>query len=166
MIFLGMMRYLKKKIDTRGQAASMLREIGFKQFDDTVAQTIYSRMEFANLGPPPQRDLMHKSFADSGTFLFERISEFQQRICNLQGPAWRAEFERLCNDEALILRPKWETDWVSLCDGKRFFRDLHSRFGVRVSPLRLKVRIMERLERERADEWVLIESFLREALKA
>ena len=49
--------------------------------------------------------------------------------------------------------------------GKRFFRDLHSHFGVRVSLIRLKVRIMERLEREHADEWVLVESILRDALK-
>lgn len=65
-----------------------------------------------------------------------------------------------------MLRPKWETDWISLCDGKRFFPFLHSRFEVKISPIKLKVRIKERLEYEKDEEWVVVDSFLKDALKS
>jgi hypothetical protein len=43
--------------------------------------------------------------------------------------------------------------------------DLHKRFGIKVKPGRFKIRIMERMAEERADEWILIESILRSALE-
>jgi predicted ATPase len=155
----------RDKIDKRGEAGAILRDIALAQLNDTVATGVYKQMGFGTLGPPPQKELFSKSFAESGEILFDRISTIQQQICNLQKPAWRAEFEKRCDEELAALRPKWATEWILLCDGKRFFRDLHIQFGVKVSLTRLKVRIMERLERMHADEWVLIESILREALK-
>jgi predicted ATPase len=155
----------RDKIEHRGEVLGLFRSIALSQLDDTIAEIVYKRHVFGNLGPPPHKDLYGKSFAESAVLLFARVSEVQGQIGNLQGPVWCAEFERSCQQEASELRPKWDADWISLCDGKRFFRDLHSRFGVKVSPIKLKVRIMERLAREHADGWVLVESVLRDALK-
>ena len=155
----------RHKIETRGEVPGIFHEIAMSQLDDTVAEIVCKRHVFGSLGPPPHRDLFGKSFAESAALLFQRLSSVQQQICNLEGPTWCAEFERYCEGERRILLPKWEAEWISLCNGKRFFSDLHSRFGVKVSPIKLKVRIMERLAREHADEWVLVESVLREALK-
>jgi predicted ATPase len=155
----------RDKIEARGETSGILRGIALTQLNDTVALNIYNQFGFGNLGPPPQRDLYGKTFGESAGLLFGRISSVQNQISSLQAREWCAEFERLCHQELDMLRPKWEQGWVTLCDGKRFFRDLHSRFGIKVTPIKLKVRIMERLERERADEWVLVESILRDALK-
>jgi len=155
----------RHRIETRGEVPGIFHEIAMSQLDDTIAEIVCKRHVFGSLGPPPHRDLFGKSFAESATLLFQRLSSVQQQICNLEGPTWCAEFERSCEEERRTLLPKWEAEWISLCNGKRFFSDLHSRFGVKVSPIKLKVRIMERLARERADEWVLVESVLREALK-
>lgn len=153
------------KIERRGEVPAVLRELALGQLNDTVAEIVAKRHDYGSLGPPPRRDLLGKSFAGSGAYLFDRISTVQQRINSLQRAAWCAQFERACQEELAKSRPKWEQEWISLCDGKRFFRDLHSRFRVKVSPIKLKVRIMERLTRDHADEWVLVESVLREALK-
>jgi predicted ATPase len=155
----------RDKIEKRGEAAGIFHDIALSQLNDTIAEIVYKRLTFGNLGPPPHRDLFGKTFAESAAFLFSRLSIVQSQIANLRGAVWCAEFESRCEAEIAALRPKWEAEWVSLCDGKRFFRDLHSRFGVKVSPTKLKVRLMERLEREHADEWVLVESVLRDALK-
>lgn len=157
----------REKIDQRGVVRGILQEIALSQLDDTIIETVYREQKvFENPGPPPRRDLHGKSFAEGAMLLFDRISAVQQKVCNLQGPSWRAQFESACQKKRTELLPKWEADWVSLCDGKRLFADLQSRYGVKVSPAKFKVRIMERLERDGADEWVLVDSLLREALKA
>jgi hypothetical protein len=155
----------RQRIENRGEALNTLREIALAQLKDTVAKIIYCEIQFGELGPPPQKDLIGKSFDESSAILFARVALVQGQICSLREPEWCAEFKARCEAELAVQRSKWESDWKSLCDGKRFFRDLHSKFGVKVSLIRLKVRIMERLERERGEEWVLVESFLREALK-
>jgi hypothetical protein len=155
----------RDKIDNRGIASAICREIALTQLNDTVATIVYKQMGFGTLGPPAQKELFGKSFAESGVILFDRILKIQEQICNLTSAKWHTEFERRCEEEDAALRPQWDREWVSLCDGKRFFRDLYSRFGLRLPPVKLKVRIMERLERAHAEEWVLIESILRAALK-
>jgi predicted ATPase len=155
----------KDKIETRGEVPGIFREIAFSQLDDTIAEIVYKRHVFGTLGPPPHRDLVGKSFAQSAALLFGQLYLVQQQVCNLQAASWCADFERSCREELALWRPKWEADWITLCDGKRFFHDLQARFAVRVSPIKLKVRIMERLSHWHADEWILIESVLREALK-
>jgi len=135
------------------------------QHNDTAVTNVYKKLEFGSLGPPAQKDLIGKSFAESADILFDRISSVQRQVCNLKKPDWCSEFVVGCEGELAALRQKWESEWISLCDGKRFFRDLYVRFGLRLSPLKLKVRIMERLEHARADEWFLVESILRDALR-
>jgi predicted ATPase len=156
----------RDKIEKRGEAIGIFREIALSQLNDRVAEIVYRRIALGNLGLPSNRDLLGKSFAESANVLFDRIDGVQRQISALKRADWCAEFEARCQAEVTALRPKWDADWVTLCDGKRFFRDLHSRYGVKVSLIRLKVRIMERLERARADEWVLAEGILKDMLKS
>lgn len=152
------------KIDKRGEVPGIFKGIALAQLEDTVADAVYKRFTFERLGPPPRRDLIGKSFSDSASWLFDRILKMQQQVSNLDRATWCASFESECQIEESTLRPKWEADWVTLCDGKRFFQELHRRYRVKIKPSKLKIRIMERMERDHADEWVLIESVLREAL--
>jgi predicted ATPase len=153
------------KIETRGEVPAVFREIALSQLTDTIASIVFRRQVFASLGPPPQKELFGKSFAESAELLFNRISAVQGQICAMQRPSWSVDFQRACEIEQMQLRPKWEAQWITLCDGKRFFHDLQARYGVKVSPTKLKVRIMERLARERADEWVRVEGILKNALR-
>jgi len=156
----------RDKIEQRGEVRATLEKIALGQLNDTIAEIVYKEQRLFEIpGPPSRRELYGKSFAESASLLFDRVSRIQRQVGGLREPDWRAEFERKCQDKRAELLPRWQEDWVALCDGKRFFRDLHSQFGVRVAPARLKVRIMERLARDGAEEWVVVESFLKEALK-
>ncbi len=153
------------RIENRGDVPAIFRDIALSQLDDTIAEIVYKKQAFGSLGLPPHRDLIGKSFAECGGLLFDRISAVQQQLGKIDGPTWRAEFEQSCQKHLVALRPKWQVEWIQLCDGKRFFRDLHFRYKVKVSPIKLKVRIMERLANERAEEWILVENVLKEALR-
>ena len=111
----------RDKIEKRGEVSAIFREIAFQQLNDTVATIVYKHMG-SHPGPPSQKELFNKSFAESGAMLFDRINRIKQQICNLQAPEWRADFEGRCEQQLSTLRPKWDVEWVSLCDGKRFFR--------------------------------------------
>jgi predicted ATPase len=155
----------RDKIQQRGATAALLKEIAMSQLADAAITNVYRRGAFSYFKSPSFKELLGKSPADAAGVVFDRVSELQQQIGGLNRPAWCAEFEKLCQEELELLLVRWEAEWTTLCDGKRFFRDLHSRFGVRVTLIKLKVRIMERLEHEKLDEWILIDSFLKDSLK-
>jgi predicted ATPase len=153
------------KIEKRGEATAIFKQIAFEQLQDTVVDTVYRRTPFENLGPPPRKELVGKSFSESAEHLFFRISRLQGQLSGLNPETWCDAFEKECQIELATRQAEWETDWVTLCDGKRFFQGLQAKYGIRIKPVKFKMRIMERLAQGKADEWVLVESILRDALK-
>ena len=85
--------------------------------------------------------------------LFSRVDVLKNQICGLTDTDWKSAFISKCKAEHASRLALWETDWLTQCDGKRFFRDLHQRFGVKVSPIKLKKLIVERMQREQTDSW-------------
>ena len=70
-----------------------------------------------------------------------------------------------CEAERIRRKKVWDTDWLAQNDGKRFFRDLHQAYGVKGSLIKFKKMIVERMQREQTDAWVLVERLLVEGLK-
>ncbi|HTZ78858.1 MAG TPA: hypothetical protein VMC10_13160, partial [Stellaceae bacterium] len=143
----------------------VFKEIALSQLEAEVAHAVYRSIEFENVGPPPRRELFGKSFSESAGLLFARILKLQGQISTLDEAKWQADFKARCETLHAQLKPKWEVDWLTYCDGKRFFLDLHRRYRLKVKPKRFKLRVMERMERDNAEAWILIESILRDALK-
>jgi predicted ATPase len=154
----------KRKIDTRGQVHELLKAMAISQLREVVATFVYKKMAFDNPGLRP-REIHGKSYDDMAGALFSRLQSLSNQVSGLQEIAWKKDFTEKCNAEHALRLPDWETEWTTLCDGKRFFHDLHQTYGVKVSPLKLKKWIIERMGREKTDAWVLVEKFLTDGLK-
>lgn len=154
----------KHKIEKRGEVAGIFKEIAFEQLRELIADEVYRAMNYENFGLRPT-EVAGKDYADVAAVLFGRLETIQLQTMALTSDVWRREFVAKCESEHVKRQAQWEGAWQIVCDGKRFFRDLHKRFGVKLSPLKLKKLIVERMEREKADTWVLVQQLLIDALR-
>jgi len=97
--------------------------------------------------------------------LFARLAVLKNQIGGLSETEWKQNFTAACEAEDAKRLADWDLDWLALCDGKRFFRDLYQAYGVKVSPIKFKKMIVERMQREQTDSWVLVEKLLLDGLK-
>ena len=121
-------------------------------------------MAYENLGLRP-KELVGKNYPEMADVLFSRVTALQHQIGALIDTELKAAFAAQCEAEHTRRQAVWDTDWLALNDGKRFFRDLHQTYGVRVSPIKLKKMIVERMQREQTDAWVLVERLIIEGLR-
>jgi hypothetical protein len=154
----------KQRIDNRGEVRSVFKEIAVSQLNEAVATEIYNNLAYENPGLRP-REILVKSYQDMADVLFARMNSLQAQMCGLVERDWKQMFVLCCSTEHPKRLASWETDWTVLCDGKRFFRDLHQRYEVKISPLKFKKMIVERMQREQTDAWVLVEKLLRDGLR-
>ena len=155
--------FSKQKIENRGEVQSILRGIAIKQLQEAVATDVYNKMAYENPGLRP-KEIVGKTYAEIADVLFFRVDVLKNQICGLAEPDWKRDFTSECEAEHIKRQALWEPDWLTLCDGKRFFRDLHQDYGIKVSPLKLKKMIVERMQREQTNSWVLVEKLLIGAL--
>ena len=154
----------KDRIEARGKVQAVFKEIAVSQLKEAVATDKYNEMAFENAGLRP-REIIGKSYADMSDILFSRLQTMKSQICMLSETDWKSAFVSACEEEHSRRQAQWDSDWLTLCDGKRFFRELHQLYGVKVSPIKLKKMVVERMQREQTDAWVLIEKILADALK-
>jgi hypothetical protein len=154
----------KQRIESRGDASKELKEIAMRQFNETVATDIYNQMAYESLGLRPS-EILGKSYVQMADVLFGRIGNLQGQISGLAEADWKREFASKCVVEGASRVAEWESNWIGLCDGKRLFRDLHQHFGLKVSSLKLKKMIIDRMQREQSDAWVLVEKLITDGLK-
>jgi len=121
-------------------------------------------MGYENPGLRP-REIMGKTYADMSEVLFTRLEDIQRQVASLNRAKWKKEFVENCQTKEKIERTQWESDWLMLCDGKRFFRDLYQHYKIKKSYLKFKRLIVERMKSEQTDAWILIKNLLTEALK-
>ena len=146
-----------KSIPSRGEVPAVFKEIAISQLPALVVDKVYKDLAYENSGFRP-KEVASKDYADSAQTLFDRLEKIKAQLCTLERSGWCSDFETRCNAEYSLELAKWEVDWLVLCDGKRFFKDVHSRFEVKISPLKLKKLIIERMEKEQLVGWVLVES--------
>jgi predicted ATPase len=153
-----------KSIPTRGEVPATFKEIAISQIPRIVIEKVYNQLHYENPGFRP-RDIMNKKFPEAASTLFARLATIQSQLCGLNVDDWCANFSTKCEEEYAKQRAIWEADWLSLCDGKRFFLDLHSQFEFRLSPQQFKKLIIEKMEREQSEGWVLVEKLLADAIR-
>ena len=154
----------KKSILSRGEVPAVFKELALAQLPTLAVQKVYTDSAYENSGLRP-KEVVGRNYADSAQILFNRIEEIQGQLCNLNRAQWCSDFEAKCEREFTLQLPKWEVDWLVLCDGKQFFKDLHSRFEAKISPLKLKKLIVENMEKGQVTGWVLVEKLIADAIR-
>ena len=153
-----------KQIGNRGEVLEIFRQLALDQLRDEVALEIYEEGRFQELGVKP-KDLLGKSYVEKAQLLFDKIEVVRTQLLPLDRAGWCASFEAACESRYQEMLPNWEADWLSLCDGKRFFKDIQVRYEIRIAPIAFKRRIIEKMEAEQSDGWVILEKLIEDALK-
>jgi hypothetical protein len=155
----------KKSIGARGEVPEIFKRIAIAQIPRRVVEKTYNLYMYENPGLRP-KEITNKGYIDARSVLFSRLSKLQAQIGLLKEKEWCEDFVSKCEDEEKKERATWEAEWLVLCDGKRFLRDIHMEFGVKVSLQKFKKIIVERMERDQSEGWVLVEKLLLEAIRA
>jgi predicted ATPase len=152
-----------KAIPSRGEVPAVFKQIAISQLQGVVMEKVYASLRYDNSGFRP-KEVAGKTYTEAAEVLFDRISAIQSQVCGLDRTNWRNMFEEKCvagYDDEL---PRWEVDWLTLCDGKRFFRDLRSKYEVRLRSLKFKKLIVERMEKEQSAGWLQVEKTIADAI--
>ena len=152
------------RIGSRGETKQIFKDIAMSQLREVVAAHVYSAKNYENPGLRP-REISGKAYDEVAKVLYARLSVMQTQIGGLSEDSWCSKFNEECEAEEQARLGRWETDWELLCDGKRFFRDLHQRFKLKIATLRFKTMIVERMAREQTDSWIVMQKMLSDALR-
>jgi predicted ATPase len=154
----------KARINSRGEVTNIFKKIAEDQLQEVVAEKIYDEMNYENPGLRP-REILGKTYDEMANILFNRLETIQDQVKGLAQDDWKKSFKEKCESMHITQKDKWDSEWIAQCDGKRFFRDLHKKYEIKVSPIKFKKMIIDRMLREQADAWILMEKLLSDALK-
>ncbi len=152
------------KLSSRGEVAGVFKRLALAQLPRIVINDVYSELNYENAGIR-SAEIADKDYNSAAGVLFDRIDIIKGQLTPLKRADWCADFKERCDKKRTELTAQWDVDWLKLCDGKRFFRDLHSEYKIKVSPLRLKRLIIEKMEAEGTEGWVFLEKQIIDALK-
>jgi predicted ATPase len=154
----------KKKINSRGEVLNVFKKIAENQLQEVVAKEVYNQMNYENPGVRP-RELVGKTYDEIASILFSRLKTIQDQVNELNKETWEESFKSKCNIEHINQKDMWDSDWIAQCDGKRFFLDLYKEYEIKVSPIKFKKMIIERMLRGNSETWIVIEKLLKDALE-
>lgn len=154
----------QKSIPTRGEVPTTFKTIAISQIPRIVIGRVYDRLAYENPGFRP-KEISNKNYQEAASILFERIQTIKSQLCTLSTSDWCDNFSKMCEEEYAKESAIWEATWLSLCDGKRFFLDLHAQFDLRISPQQFKKLIIEKMEKEQSEGWVLVEKLLSDSIR-
>jgi hypothetical protein len=76
------------------------------------------------------------------------------RFDSLSQAIWLSSFGKLVEAKQAELKPQWEADWPTRCDGKRFFNDLYKNVKIRIPKAKLKRDLIRALRVKQKQPWV------------
>lgn len=133
------------------------------QIERIVIEAVYNEYGYENPGLRV-KEISNKPFEEAAAILFARVDKIQNQLCALEKKDWCAEFSKRCQQEHATQSAVWDAEWLTLCNGKQFFLDIHSQFDLNISPRQFKRLIIERMEREQSEGWVLLEKLLSDSI--
>jgi predicted ATPase len=153
-------------LQSRGDASAFFKELAMSQLPTEVIRKVYGGLKYQNPGFRP-KPIVGKTFTEAAEALFDTLAAVQAQLCGLSRTDWCAQFSSACEAEFAKQSPIWDAEWLELCDGKRFFRDLYSnsRVKMNIGPLKFKKMIVEGMEKEQRPGWVLVEKLISDALR-
>jgi AAA domain, putative AbiEii toxin, Type IV TA system/AAA ATPase domain len=153
-------------IQSRGEASLFFKELATSQLPAEIIRRVYESHKYDDPTFKP-KSVTGRDYSDAAQILFDRLAVIHTQLHDLSRDKWCAEFVTKCGIEFSKEKAKWDAEWLELCDGKRFFKDLYSnpKIKMNIKPLKFKRLIIERMEREQRDGWVLVEKLVSDALR-
>jgi hypothetical protein len=146
-----------------GEVRSLLSRLALSQLRDVSVRTTYAKTEFIGLGIRKD-DLVAASTADIATVLLARIETARTQIAGIDSALWAKDFVSKVDAEHLNLEKLWESNWPTLCDGKRLLQDLSKQVKFRMNQKKFKIRLMKEMALARSPNWLEVESELKSLL--
>lgn len=149
-----------KNLPTRGAMKDHLKSLAFNQIKAVIAREVYRNKEPENGGLRPQEIEKLSEFTEMADVLATRIVKIKTDVSTFDKVAWAKGFDEECIALEAVKKPEWETDWEKQCDGKKLMNDLRTSIGVNTSVLEFKKKIMFHMEKNKSDNWRVIDSIL------
>ena len=152
--------------ESRGSVKNQLKELAMKQLNGVVVREVYAGLEPDNPGLRPSEVDTAASFQEIAKTLYDRLSAMRDQLGAINESDWTGKFIEQCQAKVDQLRPSWEDNWATECDGKRVLRDMHKAVDAKVSSVEFKRRIVTAMSARQTENWRVVDSYLSELLPA
>jgi predicted ATPase len=154
---------LTDPLPNQGEVSKLIRELAMSQIDEFVARQIYLKYRFDDA--VIVADLLRsKTLEEISDTISQRIIRIKDKIIPLSLPEWKTTFLKECEELKAQQTLVWDARWPELCDGKKLFSDLIRQRHFKISPLKLKKRIMLGIKVVPTASWRSIESLLKQLI--
>lgn len=153
----------KSPVTSLGEVEELLRSLALSQLDELVAKETYQSYLFEGAGIRTT-EIRNKTFREMADIQFARFEKIKIQVCGLEAD-WKDKFVADCQRAKTALENKWSTSWLTDCDGKRLFQDLHQRVQLQMSTAKFKARIMSELRSQGVPGWLDVHALISRLLQ-
>lgn len=151
-------------LKNEGEVKKLLTRLALSQLRDVALRSLYAENKFIGLGLRKE-DLSPTNTEAVAKTLSERIQVAKSQLAVLDLETWSQTFTAAVESKRSELEKDWESNWVSLCDGKRLLMDLSKEITLRMHQKKFKLRLMKDMALSRTANWSEMESLLAELLQ-
>ncbi len=155
---------ISEPLANEGEVSRTLKQLAMAQLDDLVVKETYDEYRLENPGLRA-REIEGLDFRGAGELLFDRIENIKTQMSNFEREPWTNQFFSACEERKRSLTSSWEANWRDTCDAKKLFDDLYRRRNFRVSPLKLKKKVVLIMKTRNTPAWQSLERVLSEFLR-
>lgn len=143
--------YAEIPILSSGQVVILLRDLAFRQIESIAARYQYNSYAYANSS-------LQKADVDGGLDeiaqkLYGRMASARQSLPDQSDVEWTEIFRAGVEQKKQNMLRMWESDWASLCDGKKLISDLHKAVQPRRSEAAFKLAIVREMRDQETRNW-------------
>jgi predicted ATPase len=157
-------QYVSNPITNVVALKQTLKDLAYQQIDEVTARQIYTESQFANTSLT-SKEMQGKTFVSFADIVFQKISTVKEQFTLINEVSWKAEFVSACERRKAELSNKWETAWEIECDGKKLIRDFHGVVKSKDNLLKFKSRIISMMRDSSSENWLAMDSLLRDLMK-
>ncbi len=151
-------------LKNEGEVRTLLSRLALSQLRDVALRALYEEYHFIGLGLR-REDLSQTSTEAIAQTLAARIQNAKSKLEAFDVSTWSQTFVSEVELKCRELEKTWESNWITLCDGKRLLIDLSKEITLRMNQKKFKLRLMKEMALTRTPNWLEMESALAELLK-
>lgn len=131
-------------VKNHGELLSIVKPMALAHLREQIVRDVFDEMR------PPSSKTPNSTEADQDFELaaeacFAKVDFIKQIVSGIDRLQWIHEFQEKCESKRALLAPRWDTEWPSLCDGKRLFKELQVHFRIKISSLNFKKRVLAQM---------------------
>jgi predicted ATPase len=154
----------RDEIGSRGEFSAKLKELAMRQLVPRIAREVYQAREPNNCGWR-SADNAVVNYDKCSAELATRIDSLREGLAAFSPERWMREFREGCERKDNEMRPLWESEWKTRCNGKQLFTDVFATWHFRVKQLTVKKAIVRRMRQEKASEWQMMREAIENLVK-